>query len=402
MNIKLTDIFGKDINDNNDVPVILMHINDPIAQLKLIYRNVKNGSFWEVKESILNNLFIENSINPSFFTTVGTIWFNTVSPKKTIYPLINIQNDTHAQNILNYIKIGNINNIPVWKPVDDSFKSLGCILSKKRPDYGIACINDNLLKQYTGSFYKYNDTLNLNEFNLFGIDKKCSAITIDRIKYLNMYGDQHGYIKSLTNHFISRNINGLILKNNDKQSINLSKRGELMISGLCIEEQFPKSKFVKLSKQSNTSKQKWIPYYHFIKNGSYLISFISNDSGRALYFDQNTRKICTSLPTSKTKWIFIEEEDETDVLDNESWITQVHNNIALTVPEKPWFKNRQKTPVAKKPFNFSQINYSVITDTNNEFDILEENDYFWFWIKLILSLIILFTILSIVYHLYHR
>jgi hypothetical protein len=398
-NIKLTDIFGRDVI--NETAIILVHINNPDFSLELIYGDSKNGSFWKIKDSILNAIFNEHKN----YITSGTIWFKSIHPEKTIYPLINISNSTHARKSNNYKKIYHNENFNIWLASDTQYTPIGLVISKNMPSEEIGLINNNLIKPYNGiriNGVNKNITTQ-NEFNLLGLNR---GFTIDRIKYLGIIGNISGILKTTAGHFVNLKNNKLFVQRNNVSPliIKFTTHGELMIDSKCIEESNHK---IKITSPNGNNSQKWIPYFHYNQNGSYLISFMSCNSGNMLYYNQN-KELVTILPTNNItvgKWIFSLNNDDTDVLDSESWITQIHNDIMLSVPKNPWFKNRIKPSTnTSNPYlklNYSNVNKKSFTKSKlNTSDSINNNDYFWFWFKLILCFIIVIIIMSVIYHYY--
>lgn len=390
----VTDLFGKYVLEK---PVLLLHIDDPFACLQLTHLSKKDGSFWEVKKSILDQI---SKKTDSQVMPYGTIWFPSNSPKQCQILLANLINNTHTVISSSPILLKKIDGYGIWNAVNDKYQSIGCYLSKVKPN--ILMINKNLISKYIGKVLKKNQIVQTNQFNLFGIHNLSPHITINKLKHLNSNYSLSGYIKSINNNqFISLNDGylGLSKNNNNKILITYSSYGELLINNLAITEESLGN--IKLKKPNGSKKQKWIPYF---VDGENKLTF-TNYRNSFLCIDSSTGLLITNNILDKSQyyvWQVDHIDEHTDILESADWEPQKENDIVFIVPENPWFKNRNKPfnkPEPKKIIH--KINYSDPNIDKRHTGQKKESltkDYFWFWIKLILILIIITLVLSIIYH----
>lgn len=415
-NYKITDLFHREIDYNNIPSIILLHItlNDEINKiLNPIYENF----VFDIDNDILTNILNEYELKN--FNKTGQI---ILLKNKTnlIYPLINTNKIGKIADKNDFKKLYKLNNnLNVWISYNKNYSSIGCVISKNEPDDKIVMIDNDLLINYKSNIFHKNDLSTNNEFNLLGNKKKIDPFTINRIKFITDNMNESGYLINKNNYHISITNNNSELnlsKTGKKYIITYTKDGLLLIDRYCLfvkKNRLNLKNEIILNEPKNSLCNKWIPIYN--NNHIMYISMLSN---KALFYD-NKNKLIDEEPSNNTFWKFVRKSDDTEVLDNISWITQVDKNISLSVPSNPWFVNRklllsnvlqqENNNIYDNKYNNKYDNKYNQEDENKrkikyikyktKKDNQRSNDKFWFWIKTILTLIIFITVLSFFYRL---
>ena len=166
----VSDIFGKD-TFNNDTPFILIHLRFSKMLIEEIdtYVFSQRCSIWRFKPKYLSYILRKFNLDPTNFTTLGHIYFPTKQiPAKTTFLLANKKKPITTSPI-NYIKVLNIGDGYIWKPIAPTgYIAFGYLYNVQKPSLiDSAVISKMLVSKNIANAYNY---LLPNNQTKYGID----------------------------------------------------------------------------------------------------------------------------------------------------------------------------------------------------------------------------------------
>lgn len=372
--IVITDLFGnkisKNATNNNNLPFILLKTSQPHLLMERIgsANNKKSSVYRLIYPTIMHVLYI-NGINPSNFAPLGNIWYPK-SNLPTSEELLLVNTNTNlSQYPTDYVKLGEYDNLYVWKPIAPrGYRAIGYLLSRKKPSPTlIRTVNKKFVTEFRDKMRSntLSTLTNMNEFKLMALigDKK---YTIDRTKlldkdYLVLIMSKDGIVT----HQNKNNSVAKVKKDRDKfQHVNYSIQGELKMDGKCLGvlgKDSVHDDYVYIQECNSDDTQKWYPFSgHFVSqyDGSCLKSV--NDDLTVTNCKDEDSQIWKTVNLRSV----VNDMDQESI---ESWKTRYGKRVVLLEPDHPWYirKNTNKEPEGLIIQNMKELNKNEYEDQAN-------------------------------------
>lgn len=349
MKINITDLFGVPIKDTKtESNIILIEVLEiekvliPLAQIP------NEGIIYKPNLNIIHEQLIKKGLSDEYFP-FGDIWIKN-NINKIIFPM-GYANSAIFTIATSFVASHKFKKGIVWQPNinKNNFFALGCVFSLNYPENkNILLLKKPYCNLYKGTIKKGNYLATQNEFPLLSTIKS-SPYTINRCSFFDERITSWLYHRSSSQIL---DINLKLTNNRKLENKAIYDNNKIQIGNNFIEVN-TKNEIV-LSKKGSS----WYPFYN--SNGCIIVL---NCSNRCLGISDRLTLLNMNTKTNNKYWDFendIESViDNTEYLGSRSWTTEEGNGVTLTVPEDPWFNNReyQLDPemIVKKPKNIKKI-----------------------------------------------
>lgn len=345
MKINITDLFGIEIKETKtDLNIILIEVLEIERVLIPIIEIPNEGTIYRPNLNIINNYLAKKGLSDEYLP-FGDIWIKS-NFNKIIFPM-GYSNSAIFSVANSFVASYKLKKGIIWTPNTDknNYHSLGCIFSLEYPKKNnILLIKKPYCDLYKGTIKKGNFISTQSEFPLLSTIKS-SPYTINRCIFFNKRITSWLYHRASS---LVLDINFKLTKNRKLENKAIYEKNKIQMG----------NKFLRVNDKNqiffSTKGSSWYPFYN--SNGCILVL---NCSNRCLGLVDNLTLINMNSQTNNKYWDFendIESViDNTEYLGSRSWTTEEGNGVTLTVPEDPWYQNRESQldpeMVVEKPKN---------------------------------------------------
>ena len=331
ININITDLFGISIKDTKtESNIILIEVLEIEKVLIPIVTIPNEGTIYKPNLDIIHKQLQKKGLSSDYFP-FGNIWLKN-NVNKIIFPM-GYSNSAIFMTANSFMASHKFKKGVIWHPVADKndFIALGDVFSLNYPkNENILLVQKSYCDLYKGTIKKGVYLTTQNEFPLLNTIKSL-PYTINRSNFFNER------IASWLYHNASSqmlDINFKLTNNRKLENKAIYDNNKLQIGNNFIDVN-SKNEIIQSKKGSS-----WYPFYN--SNGCMIVL---NCSNKCLGMSNKLVLLNMNSHTNNKYWNFENDiesvVDNTEYLGSRSWTTEEGNGVSLTVPDDPWFNNRE-------------------------------------------------------------